>query len=92
MADTAATAKEETPKPAHPIVVLRDYLTARCDSLRNALPPHMKPERFISAVMTAVQINSALMACERAVVVARLHALRPRRLAARRHRGGDRRL
>jgi recombination protein RecT len=63
MSDTAiATAPTKTP---HPIIVLRDYLVERQDSLRNALPPHIKPERFISAVMTSVQINPDLLACDR---------------------------
>ena len=53
------------PKPAHPLVVLNTYLTDRVDSLRNALPPHIKPDRFISSVMTAVQLNPDLMACDR---------------------------
>jgi recombination protein RecT len=52
-------------KQANPLVVLNTYLQERVDSLRTALPPHMKPERFISSVMTAVQLNPALMACER---------------------------
>jgi recombination protein RecT len=59
MAEARAT------KQANPLVVLNTYLQERVDSLRTALPPHMKPERFISSVMTAVQLNPALMACER---------------------------
>jgi recombination protein RecT len=56
---------EAATKQNHPLVVLNSYLQERVDSLRTALPPHMKPERFISSVMTAVQLNPALMACER---------------------------
>jgi recombination protein RecT len=60
MTDAAAEAKA-----LNPIVVLNSYLHDRIDSLRNALPPHIKPERFISSVMTAVQLNPDLLACER---------------------------
>jgi recombination protein RecT len=56
---------EADPKPPNPIVVLNSYLHDRVDSLRSALPPHMKPERFISAVMTAVQLNPDLLECNR---------------------------
>jgi recombination protein RecT len=64
MTDTAA-AEQITKKAAHPVVVLRGYLQDRVDSLRSALPPHIKPERFISSVMTAVQINPDLLACDK---------------------------
>jgi recombination protein RecT len=57
--------KVEATKQVHPLVVFRNYLQERADSLQSALPPHIKPERFISAVMTAVQINPDLLACER---------------------------
>jgi recombination protein RecT len=56
---------EAATKQTHPLVVLDTYLRERVDSLRSALPPHMKPERFISSVMTAVQLNPDLLACER---------------------------
>jgi recombination protein RecT len=56
---------EAATKQNHPLVVLNTYLQERVDSLRTALPPHMKPERFISSVMTAVQLNPDLLACER---------------------------
>lgn len=62
MSDTAVT---NVAKPPHPLVTLRDYFRERVDSLKSALPPHIKPERFIAAVMTAVQINPDLMACDR---------------------------
>ncbi|HEY2243422.1 MAG TPA: recombinase RecT [Xanthobacteraceae bacterium] len=64
MAETAV-ANAETTKPPHPIIVLRNYLNERIDSLRSALPPHIKPERFVAAVMTAVQINPDLLACDK---------------------------
>jgi recombination protein RecT len=56
---------EAAVKQANPLVVLNSYLEQRVDSLRSALPPHIKPERFISSVMTAVQLNPDLLACER---------------------------
>jgi recombination protein RecT len=66
VSDTATVgAGTASPPKKNPLVVLRDYLFERADSLRNALPPHIKPERFISAVLTAVQINPDLLACDR---------------------------
>ena len=56
---------EAADKNPHPMVVLKDYLQERSASLLNALPPHIKPDRFISAVMTAVQLNPDLLACDR---------------------------
>jgi recombination protein RecT len=56
---------EAAVKQANPLVTLNAYLQERTPSLRTALPPHMRPERFISSVMTAVQLNPDLMACER---------------------------
>jgi recombination protein RecT len=56
---------EAAAKPANPLVVLNTYLHDRVDSLKSALPPHIKPERFISSVMTAVQLNPDLLACDR---------------------------
>jgi recombination protein RecT len=56
---------EAATKQQHPLVAFNSYLQDRVDSLRTALPPHMKPERFISSVMTAVQLNPDLLACER---------------------------
>jgi len=70
MSDTAAAGAASTDqsgqqKRQNPVVVFRDYLVQRADSLRNALPPHIKPERFIASVLTAVQINPDLLACDR---------------------------
>lgn len=60
-----AGAGEVQTKPQHPIVVLRSYLDQRTNEIKNALPAHISPERFIRIVMTAVQINPDLLACDR---------------------------
>jgi recombination protein RecT len=49
----------------HPMVQLKSYLEQRHNELRNALPAHMPPERFIRVVLTAVQQNPDLLACTR---------------------------
>jgi recombination protein RecT len=49
----------------HPIVKLQDQFTARQNQFQMALPPHMSADRFIRVVMTAVQLNPDLLACER---------------------------
>ncbi len=54
-----------TQKPAHPIIVLREYLEARSSELKAALPPHIPEAKFIRAVVTACQINPDLLACEK---------------------------
>ena len=58
------TAVAEKAKPLHPVVVFHNYLNDRSDALRAALPPHIKLDRFISSVMTAVQLNPDLLACD----------------------------
>ncbi|MBO0715737.1 MAG: recombinase RecT [Rhizobiales bacterium] len=65
MPPESATAAAAPAKPVHPVVALRGYFEDRVDTFRNALPPHIKPERFIASVMTAVQINPDLLACDR---------------------------
>jgi recombination protein RecT len=52
-------------KPAHPMVVLRDQLNDRNVQFQHALPRHMPAERFFRVVLTAVQINPDLLACDR---------------------------
>ena len=61
MSDVAVA--ESKPKP--PMVVLREQFNARVGELQTALPPHMSAERFIRVVMTAVQLNLDLLACDR---------------------------
>jgi recombination protein RecT len=55
-------------KREHPMVQLRGYLTARTSEIKTALPDHIEPERFIRVVMTAVNGNPDLLACERATL------------------------
>ena len=57
------TVVESKPKP--PMVVLSDFLNARINSLKTALPPHISADRFIRVVLTAVQYNQDLLACDR---------------------------
>jgi recombination protein RecT len=52
-------------KQKHPLVTLREHFDARQGELKNALPTHIPPERFIRVVMTAVQLNADLLACNR---------------------------
>jgi recombination protein RecT len=56
---------EQINKPKPPMVVLRDQFELRISELKTALPPHMSADRFIRVVMTAVQINQDLIACDR---------------------------
>jgi recombination protein RecT len=49
----------------HPITALENQLTRRSDELRRALPGHIDSAHFIRVVMTAVQRNPDLMACDR---------------------------
>jgi recombination protein RecT len=62
MSDTALSQQS---KPQPPMVVLRNFLDARVHELQTALPPHMSAERFIRVVLTAVQLNPDLLACDR---------------------------
>jgi recombination protein RecT len=55
-------------KREHPIVQLRGYLTARASEFKTALPDHIEPERFIRVVITAVNSNPDLLACDRATL------------------------
>jgi len=62
MTDTATT----TPtKAIPPMVQLRDQLAARMEQFKMALPAHIPAERFFRIVLTAVQINPDLLACNR---------------------------
>jgi recombination protein RecT len=45
------------------IVVRREQFEARINEIKAALPPGMSPQRVIRAVMTAMQINPDLQAC-----------------------------
>jgi len=60
------TAVTEIKQDKHPIVKLREQLTMRAADLRNALPDYISPEKFTSAVLTAVQLNPDLLAVDRA--------------------------
>ena len=56
---------EAVEKKPHPVVVFREQLESRADTYRNALPPHIKVDRFIASMVTAVQLNPDLLACDR---------------------------
>jgi recombination protein RecT len=55
----------EKAKPTHPMIVLREHFEARAGELKNALPAHILPERFIRVALTAVQLNTDLLSCNR---------------------------
>jgi recombination protein RecT len=69
MPDTAAVTKQNHPaeinKPKPPMIVLRDQLNDRIGELKTALPPHISADRFIRVILTAVQLNPDLLACDR---------------------------
>jgi recombination protein RecT len=52
-------------KSKHPIAKLRQDLETRTDEFKRALPSHIKPERFIRAIETAVTLNPDILACDR---------------------------
>jgi recombination protein RecT len=56
---------DQLSKSAHPMVVLRDQLNDRAVQFQHALPKHMPAERFFRVVLTAVQLNKDLIACDR---------------------------
>jgi len=55
----------EQAKPTPPMVILRDQLNDRTVQFQHALPKHLPPERFFRVVLTAVQLNPDLLACNR---------------------------
>ena len=65
MPEAAVASTTTATKPPAPMVVLRSQLYDRAESFRTALPPHIKPEKFMASVLTAVQITPDLLACER---------------------------
>lgn len=59
------TAIAEKAKAKHPLISLREHFETRTGELKNALPVHIPPERFIRVVLTAVQLNPDLLAADR---------------------------
>lgn len=57
---TAAATKEK-----NPIAILRDQFESRSSELSRVLPKHIPVERFQRVVLTAVQMNPDLVACNR---------------------------
>jgi recombination protein RecT len=49
----------------HPLVVIRKFLDSRMQELKMALPAHISPERFIRVVITTIQKNPDIGACDR---------------------------
>ena len=49
----------------HPLVIIRRQLDARLPELKNALPPHITPERFVRTALTALQLNPELAVANR---------------------------
>ena len=62
---TATEPGPEQAKPDHPLMVLRRQLDTRIPELKNALPPHITPERFARTFMTALQLNPELVVANR---------------------------
>lgn len=60
MATTAAATKEK-----NPVAILRDQFESRSGELSRVLPKHIPVERFQRVVLTAVQMNPDLVACNR---------------------------
>ncbi|MGH7935714.1 MAG: recombinase RecT [Chthoniobacterales bacterium] len=71
MAQTQTKPKQDSaeqassPAKQHPLAKLREQLETRLKEIHSALPPHIKPDRFISAVITAVQNNQELLIADR---------------------------
>jgi recombination protein RecT len=60
MADTIAE-----PRTDKPLVVLRAELEQRAEEFRMVLPSHITPEKLQRTILTAVQSNPDLLACDR---------------------------
>src|SRR5512139_502946 len=63
--DSMTAAIVEKTKSKHPLISLREHFETRAGELKNALPVHIPPERFIRVVLTAVQLNPDLLAADR---------------------------
>ena len=59
-----------TPRAADPAQQLRAQLVAMSGELRNALPSHIKPEKFQRVVMTVVQQTPELLGADRRSLLA----------------------
>jgi len=51
--------------PQNPVAKLHDQLTTRSKQFELALPPHMSVDKFIRTIITAVNLNPDLLACDR---------------------------
>ncbi|WP_024341006.1 recombinase RecT [Bradyrhizobium japonicum] len=54
---------QQQPKAPPPIVQFRDYVNQRMATLEEALPPHIRPDYFVSAIMIALQKKPSLLKC-----------------------------
>jgi recombination protein RecT len=61
----AASQTASQPERVHPLRKLREQLDTRMEEFSRALPPTIKPDHFISAILTAVQNNQALLLADR---------------------------
>jgi len=59
-----------TTKPANPVEQIRAQLVAMTPEFKNALPSHIKPEKFQRVVMTVVQQNPGLLNADRRTLFA----------------------
>jgi len=58
----------DQPKQKNPMMTLHDQFVDRTEQFKMALPKHIPPERFFRVVMTAVQMNPDLIACDRSTL------------------------
>lgn len=56
---------QQQPKAIEPIVEIRRNLELMSPEFEKVLPPHIKPERFIRVVYTALKLNPDLLQCDR---------------------------
>jgi recombination protein RecT len=63
---TNAELVKTEPKPAHPMVQLRNYLDTRIGEIKTALPGNISPQLFARVIITAAQLNREILARDRA--------------------------
>lgn len=62
-APTGNLPAQQERKVPPPIVQFRDYVAKRMATLEEALPPHIRPDYFVSAIMIALQKKPKLLEC-----------------------------
>ncbi|WP_316176529.1 MULTISPECIES: recombinase RecT [unclassified Bradyrhizobium] len=54
---------QQAPQGPPPIVQFREYVNQRMATLEEALPPHIRPDYFVTSIMVALQKKPALLKC-----------------------------